>query len=262
MPFIIEIDNIHWRRGDELILRNICWRVRNGEHWALLGLNGSGKTTLLNMITGYLWPTEGHVAVLGHRFGTVDLRELRKRIGWVSSSFQERIHPREKALDVVLSGLYASIGLFEHPDPASVDKALELMESLGCRHTADRAYTTCSHGEKQKLLIARALMAEPQLLILDEPCTGLDFVARESLLHDIAELGRRPGGPTLLYVTHHVEEIVPEFTHTLLLRNGGIAGKGPTADVLTDDIVSAAFGVPVRVHRNGERTMISMGADA
>src|SRR5690625_3713853 len=191
LPFVIEIENVHWHRGEDWILNNIDWSVRSGEHWALLGLNGSGKTTLLNMITGYIWPTEGRVSVLGHRFGTVDLRELRKRIGWVSSSFQERIHPRENALEVVLSGLCASIGLYEEPDAASVEKALELMASLGCRHTAHRAYTTCSHGEKQKLLIARALMAEPDLLILDKPCTGLDFVARESLLNDIAELARR-----------------------------------------------------------------------
>lgn len=256
MSTVIAVENVFWERGSEAILREVSWTVRRGEHWALLGLNGSGKTTLLNIVSGYLWPSKGRVTVLGRPYGTVDLRMLRKRIGWVSSAFQERLDPGESALRVVISGLHASIGLYETPLPDQVGRALELMESLGCGHVARRPYATCSHGEKQKLLIARALMADPELLILDEPCTGLDFVSRESLLRTVAELARREDGPTLVYVTHHPEEIVPEFTHTLLLRNGEVAAAGATDKVLTTDVLSAAFGVPVRVTREAGRTSV------
>lgn len=259
LSHVIEIENVHWRRNESDILRGIHWNVRAGEHWALLGLNGSGKTTLLNMVTGYVWPTEGRISVLGHRYGNVDLRELRKRIGWVSSAFQQRIAPHESGLDVVVSGHYASIGLFERPTTQLIRRAGRLMESLGCHHTAERPYGACSHGEKQKLLIARALMADPELLILDEPATGLDFVSRESLLESIRDLACRPDGPTLVYVTHHIEEIVPEFSHTLLLRDGAVAAQGPTADVLTDDVLSDAFGLPVHVRRQRERSWLILG---
>lgn len=250
---VIDVQNVHWTRNGTDILHDITWTVAEGQHWALLGLNGSGKTTLLNIVTGYVWPTQGHVSVLGHRYGTVDLRQLRTRIGWVSSSFQEKIHPRESGLNVVISGLHASIGLYEKPKAEHVERALHLMESLGCHATARQPYATCSHGEKQKLLIARALMAEPDLLILDEPCTGLDFVSRESLLHTIAGLARQPDGPTLLYVTHHVEEILPELTHTLLLRQGTIVAQGRTKDVLHGATLSEAFCTPVDVQRHGNR---------
>lgn len=258
MPNIVEVEDVSWQRERKLILGNVNWTVRNGEHWALLGLNGSGKTTLLNMITGYIWPMEGQISVLGHRYGAVDLREMRKRIGWVSSSFQERIHPNENTLDLVISGLHASIGLFEKPTNATVQKAVNLMRSLGCAHVVDREYETCSHGEKQKLLIARALMASPELLILDEPCNGLDFLSRESLLRSIAQLIQQQNAPTLLYVTHHVEEILPEFTHTLLLREGTVFAAGTTKDVLTSERLSDLFETPVQVDWRNERAWLSL----
>lgn len=253
---IIDIEGVYWERDGKSILNNVRWRVTRGEHWALLGLNGSGKTTLLNIVSGYVWPTAGRVSVLGHEYGSVDLRELRKRIGWVSSAFEERLDHRDKALHVVVSGLHASIGLFEKPAPDQLEHALRLMEGLDCRHVAHRPYATCSHGEKQKVLIARALMAEPELLILDEPCTGLDFVARESLLQTVARLARAEDGPTLVYVTHHPEEIVPEFTHTLLLRSGTVTAQGWTEQVLTGAALSEAFGVSVQVIREGGRRWV------
>lgn len=255
---VIDVHGVVWERDHRRILDEIYWTVRQGEHWALLGRNGSGKTTLLSMITGYIWPMQGHISVFGHRYGTVDLRELRKRIGWVSSAFQERIHPYELAVNVVISGIHASIGLLDEPTPAHKAKALEIMETLGCAHVARREYRTCSHGEKQKLLIARALMASPELLILDEPCTGLDFVARQSLLNGIAALTRRADAPTLLYVTHHVEEIFPELSHTLLLRDGRIVAQGPTHETLTDEHLSAMYGVPVQLRWHHARPWLAL----
>lgn len=258
METVIEVNDVSWEREQKLVLNNVNWTVHKGEHWAILGLNGSGKTTLLSMITGYVWPMKGYITVFGHRYGTVDLRELRKRIGWVSSSFQERIHPNETALHLVISGLHASIGLFERPTPAHVDKALHLMTTLGCAHLVHHEYRTCSHGEKQKLLIVRALMASPELLILDEPCTGLDFVSRQSLLKSIANVVNQADAPTILYVTHHVEEIFPGLTHTLLLRDGTVFASGITNEVLTDECLSALYGIPVRVSWQNERAWLSL----
>ncbi|KKO51723.1 ABC transporter ATP-binding protein [Paenibacillus sp. DMB20] len=258
MSNIIEVKDVLWGRDQKIILNNINWTIRKGEHWAILGLNGSGKTTLLNMITGYIWPTKGQISVLGHRYGTVDLREMRKRIGWVSSSFQERIHPNEKTQHLVISGLHASVGLFEKPTEENIQKAAHLMETLGCAHLFDRQYQTCSQGEKQKLLIARALMASPELLILDEACNGLDFLSRESLLQSIVNLTNQEDAPTLLYVTHHVEEILPEFTHSLLLRRGTVFGSGRTTEVLTSEQLSALFETPVQVSWQNKRAWLSL----
>lgn len=258
MPNIIEIKDVMWRREDKVIVQDINWTIEKGEHWALLGLNGSGKTTILNMITGYIWPTRGQISVLGRRYGTVDLRDMRKRIGWVSSSFQERIHPNELAEHLVISGLHASIGLYEKPTEEHHAEARRLMETLGCSHLAGRRYQTCSQGEKQKLLIARALMASPELLILDEACNGLDFLSRESLLRSIADLTRQEGAPTLLYVTHHVEEILPEFTHALLLRRGTVFAAGRTEGVITSEQLSALFETPVQVAWANQRAWLSL----
>lgn len=257
MSTIIEVKDVLWRREQKIILHDMNWTVRKGEHWAVLGLNGSGKTTLLNMITGYIWPTQGQISVLGHRYGTVDLREMRKRIGWVSTSFQERIHANEKTQHLVISGRHASVGLFDKPTEEDTEKALHLMNTLGCGHLVDRLYQTCSQGEKQKLLIARALMASPELLILDEASNGLDFLSRESLLQSIATLTQQENAPTLLYVSHHVEEILPEFTHTLLLRKGTVFAEGNTRDVLTSDQLSALFETPVQVSWKNERAWLS-----
>lgn len=258
MSHIVQLNDVFWRRGQQNILQNINWNVRPGEHWAIVGLNGAGKTSLLNLLTGYTWPTKGTVSVLGKRYGTVDVREMRKRIGWVSSSFQQRIPPNQYSLDLVISGLHASIGLFKDPTKAHIRKALDLMETLGCAHLADRQYETASNGEKQKLLIARALMADPELLILDEACNGLDFLSRESLLQSVAALTRQPEAPTLLYVTHHIEEILPEFTHTLLLREGEIFAAGPTPEVLTTDSLTDLFRTPVHVSWRNDRAWLSL----
>ncbi|MUG66312.1 ATP-binding cassette domain-containing protein [Paenibacillus campinasensis] len=254
----LELDNVTWRREQKTVLTDVNWMVRNGEHWAVLGLNGSGKTTILNMINGYIWPTSGTVSVLGHRFGTVDLRELRKSIGWVSSSLQERIRPNESTLDVVISGKHASIGLYQKVEESDREKAEQLMKEFNCHHLLGRTYETCSQGEKQKLLIARALMASPRLLILDEACNGLDFLSREALLSSITALATRPDAPTLLFVTHHIEEILPVFSHSLLIRRGSIFGQGRSRDMLTSNNLSEFFETPVEVAWQQERAWLSI----
>lgn len=255
---VIELNGVSWKRENRMILEQIDWKVRQGEHWAVLGLNGSGKTTLLNMINGYIWPTKGQVSVLGHPFGTIDLRELRKSIGWVSSSLQERIQPALKAQHVVISGKYASIGLFEKPTEEDFARAERLMARLGCDHLIDSTYQTCSQGEKQKLLIARALMASPKLLILDEATNGLDFLSREALLENVAELASEPDGPTLLMVTHHIEEVLPAFGRTLLIRRGRVFAQGFSRDVLSSDLLSAFFETTVQVRWQNDRAWLSV----
>ncbi|MGX1829788.1 ABC transporter ATP-binding protein [Paenibacillus taichungensis] len=253
---IIDVQHVTWKRGPITLLNDVSWRVNEGEHWALLGLNGSGKTTLLNMITGYLWPTEGTISVLGHRYGDVDLRELRKSIGWVSSSLQEKLYGTDRTQYVVISGKHATIGLYDKLSDEDLDQARELMQTLGCQHLWDREYRTCSQGEKQKLLIARALMANPRVLILDEPCNGLDLFSRERLLESISELTQKPDTPSLIYVTHHTEEILPVFSHSLLLRRGEIVNSGLTSELMNRDVLSNFFEAPVDVDRHGERVYV------
>lgn len=179
--------------------------------------------------------------MLDHRFGDVDLRELRKRIGWVSTSLQQKLYGNQTALNIVLSGKFATIGLYDKTNEEDQKQAEELMEFLDCSSLVSRTYDTLSQGQRQKVLIARALMVNPDLLILDEPCTGLDIFAREQLLQMIEKITKQPGGPTLLYVTHHIEEITPCFTHTLLVKSGEIYKGDETVNCLQSDVLSDFF---------------------
>ncbi|RUT36001.1 ABC transporter ATP-binding protein [Paenibacillus zeisoli] len=257
MEHIIEMKNVSWFREGKTVLKGVNWTVSKGENWALLGLNGSGKTTLLNMLNGYIWPTQGEISVLGEKFGEVDIRHLRRSIGWVSSSLQEKLYGNEKAEDLVVSGKFASIGLYEKPSAEDYNRAKQLMEQLRCSHLAGRSYQTCSQGEKQKLLIARALMGSPKLLILDEAANGLDFISKEGLLDSIEELSKQPDAPHLLYVTHHTEEILPIFSKTLLIRRGEVFASGYTKEVLENESLSEFFEMPVHVLWNQDRAWLS-----
>jgi iron complex transport system ATP-binding protein len=258
MENIIEVAGVSLMRDGKKLLSDIHWTVKKGEHWAVLGLNGSGKTTLLNMINGYIWPTKGSIKVLGKAFGKTSLPELRKSIGWVSSSIQERIPRNQLARDVVISGKYASIGLYEAVDAQDEEKALRLMEQLHCAALFSRAYEHCSQGERQKLLIARALMAEPRILILDEPCNGLDLFAREILLESVEELAKDKHGPTLVYVTHHPEEISPAFQKTLLIRNGEVFRQGRTSEMIEKQVLSRFFEHEIQVEWRGNRALFQV----
>ncbi|MCC6418157.1 MAG: ATP-binding cassette domain-containing protein [Gemmataceae bacterium] len=346
MPPIIDLTDIDYTREGNCILRGVSWCIHAGQHWALLGANGSGKTSLLKVVTGYEWPTEGEVHVLGRRFGECDLRELRRHVGWVSSSLEHQFPPHNRALDVVLSGFDASIGTYREMTAAEHDIARAALAHLGIASLAERPYRLCSQGDQQRVLIARALVNHPSLLILDEPCSGLDPAARESFLEDLSMLvtpkqhtaspapkppapaptrattaprasgsptdsvlveprervnsltttspkdppspqakervnlltprpllpndfpslqpeervnvltptpdplshpayAATPPAPTIIYVTHHVEELRPWISHTLLLRQGRALAQGPTRDVLTSANLSATFNMPL-----------------
>ncbi|WP_042159702.1 ABC transporter ATP-binding protein [Paenibacillus gorillae] len=253
---MIDVRNVTWIRDDSTILHDVSWQVESGEHWCIVGLNGSGKTTLLNMINGYIWPTRGQLSVLGHTFGEFDLRELRKSIGWVSSSLQQRLYGSETALNIVLSGKFATIGLYDDFLQEDLTKAYSLLQLLGCEKLTNRRYDTFSQGERQRVLIARALMASPKLLILDEPCTGLDVFARELLLNMVDNITKQPDAPTLLFVTHHVEEIMPVFKKTLLIKEGKIFRAGDTLDLLNTELLSDFFDAPLDVERRNNRTWL------
>ena len=255
---ILDAQLISLKRSGETILNKVNWQINEGEHWSLMGLNGSGKTTLLNMINGYIWPSEGQMTVLDQKFGKSDLRELRKRIGWVSSSFQEKLHTDNNALQIVLSGAFASIGLYDRPNDQEIEKATDLLLDFGCGRYMERPYQSLSQGERQKVLIARALMAEPELLILDEPCTGLDLFSREHLLDVISQVASQTGGPTLIYVTHHVEEILPCFSHTLLLKKGEVYQSGLSSNVLTSETLTQFFGTTLKLEERRERKWLSI----
>lgn len=255
---VIDVRDVSIIRDSIYILKDINWKVKKGEHWAILGLNGSGKTTLLNMISGYMLPSKGEVRVLGKTFGRYDLRELRKSIGWVSSALKEKLYGNESAEDIVISGKYASIGLLNTPTKEDKKRAIDLLDKLSSSHLAHRVYKTLSQGEKQRILIARGLMSSPKLLILDEPCTGLDIFAKDQLLNDIENFSNHSDSPTLIYVTHHIEEILPIFNHTLLMRRGEIHSLGPTSEILTDENLSDFFETKIKCHRKNERFIFEL----
>lgn len=259
MTKIIEMTNVTWKRQGKEILHHMNWQVNKNEHWAVLGLNGAGKTTLLNMVNGYIWPTTGEVSVLGNKFGKTDIHQLRRSIGWVSSSFGEKVNGRHVAEDIVVSGKFAAVGLvFADPIEADFEQAREWMKLLGVEYTYGRPYEKCSHGEKQKILIARGLMANPKLLILDEPTNGLDFIAREELLATIDRIATQKNAPTIIFVSHHIEEVLPIFTHTLLLKEGTVFAKGLRNEVLTSDNLSRLYGKNIEVDWRRDRAWMTL----
>ncbi|SIS80900.1 ABC transporter ATP-binding protein [Alicyclobacillus vulcanalis] len=258
---ILSVSDVTWIRNQQTILDGVSFEVQEGQHWALIGLNGSGKTSLLQMITAYQWPTRGQVCVLGQRYGRVDVREVRKRIGWVSYALLQRVERdagSDPVIDVIASGTFSSIGLWERLEPEHWERAHALAEKLGLRHLGSRPFHTLSQGEKQRVLIARALMSEPALLILDEPCTALDVRAREDVLNSLDAMAKGPDAPALLYVTHHIEEILPAITHVLALEGGRVAACGEKRTVLTDDVLSRVFHVPVRTVWQGDRVFLTV----
>lgn len=261
-PHWISLEEVTFARNRRLILDRVSWSVDRSDHWVVFGANGSGKTTLLRLLAGYHWPTRGSITVLGEKFGHTDLRELRKRIGWVGSFLQEQIPSSQRPLDIIVSGKYASIGIFETPGEDDYRQARDLAGELKCGDILDLPYGVLSQGEKQRLLIARALVHEPRLLILDEPCAGLDLVAREKLLRTLADLGSSPNSPTMIFVTHHVQEIIPVFTHVFLLKEGRCLAQGKKEDVLRSDLLSRTFGISIEVKAEGNRYLAVVSLDS
>lgn len=250
---ILEVRDLRVTRGDTPILRGVNWRVEPDQHWVVLGANGSGKTSLLKALTGFLSPTAGEISLLGQIYGDSDWRALRLHLGVVTSAFGASIPPSETARDTVVSGKYAQLDLWHAGTRADRVAADKLLRFAGLAYLANREWAYLSQGERQRVLIARALMARPRLLILDEPCAGLDPVARRRFLGFMEKLARHrgPHATSLVLVTHHVEEITPAFTHALLLRAGRVLAAGPRRTVLTSARLSSAFGTPLRLVRRG-----------
>lgn len=235
------------------ILHNINWEVKRGERCFILGANGAGKTTLVRMLMGYAWPIYGAtVEVLGKRFGTINLQELRKQIAWVSPLMHQWMGDREwTGREMVLSGPDATIGLYREPTEAEEQKAAALMQSLRAEHLMERTVVTMSSGEQVKVLIARALMTNPQLMILDEPSVYLDIAGREFLLHTIEELAATRPDLTIIFITQRIEDILPVFSRGMILRQGNILSYGSRDEVLTEPNLRAAFDLDIRLIRSG-----------
>ncbi|MFI7576325.1 ABC transporter ATP-binding protein [Micromonospora sp. NPDC049497] len=251
---VVSLDGVGVRRSGTALLHDVDWRVELDERWVVLGPNGAGKTTLLNLAAGRLHPTVGTAHVLGERIGRTDVTELRTRIGLSTAALAERLPADERVTDVVVTAAWSVVGRFrESYDPGDEARARALLGQLGVAALADRTYGTLSEGERKRVQIARALMTDPELLLLDEPAAGLDLGGREDLVARLADLAYDPDAPALVLVTHHVEEIPPGFTHALLLREGGVVAQGLLADTLTGDNLSKTFGLPLLVERHGDR---------
>ncbi|MHC4120070.1 MAG: ABC transporter ATP-binding protein [Planctomycetota bacterium] len=255
-PAILDIRNVSYRIGDRLILDRISWRLKEGEHWVVLGPNGAGKTSLLRIACGYIWANAGGEIYRKGR-ALVNLRELRESIGWVTISLTDQIPPGEIVARTVVSGKYAQLGLREFagqkPDDADFDRARRYLDEMGCADICRQPFGTLSQGEKQRVLIARARMARPLLLILDEPCAGLDPGGRELLLATIQNLAATQREMGLILVTHHVEEIMPVFEKVLVLAEGRIIENGPTKEVICPELIHRLYGVSTTIKRAAGR---------
>src|SRR4051794_3813295 len=251
---VVHLRGVGVRRGDATLLQDVFWRVRAGQRWAVIGANGAGKTTLLQVVAAVLVPTEGAATLLGEEVTEADLDELQTRIGWASAAVADRLQATTRVLDVVMTAAHASLSRGEETYEAyDEDRARGLLNQLGCRALVDREFGTLSEGERKRVQIARALMTDPELLLLDEPAAGLDLGAREALLRRLSRLARDPKAPSMIMVTHHVEEIPIGFTHALLLKAGRVIGAGPLASVLTGPQLSATFGLPLVVEQRDGR---------
>lgn len=249
---LIDMSGVFLRRGDKTILRDLTWRMRRGEHWAVIGANGSGKTTLLKIAGGTLFPSAGEVTVLGERFGRCDLLRLRQRVGWVGPALLGRMPPGERLWDIVASGFRATFGLVYEISPADGEKVETVLERVGLGGRGAAEFGVLSQGEQQRALFARSMLTSPELYILDEACSGLDLPAREVFL-GIADEVMAGGGAGMIMVTHHIEEISTGVTHALILKDGGALASGPVAGTITAEVLSEAFGMRIVVERRDGR---------
>jgi iron complex transport system ATP-binding protein len=246
MSAVLELADVTVRRGRATLLDRVTWVVKDGERWVVLGPNGAGKTTLLQVAAAQLHPTSGAVGILGELLGTVDVFELRPRIGVSSAAVAERIPREERVRDLVVSASYAVLGRWnEEYDDLDHARAEGLLREVGVTHLADRTFGTLSEGERKRVQIARALMTDPELLLLDEPGGGLDLGGREDLVSTLSVLAYDPASPATVLVSHHVEEIPPGFTHVLMLRDGRVVAAGPIEETLDASALSATFGMPL-----------------
>ncbi len=251
---VLRLHGVGVRHEELMLLRDVDWTVRAEESWVVVGPNGAGKTTLLQVAAAMLAPTEGSAEILGEQLGERDPAELRARIGFASAAVADQVPPGEKVIDLVLTAAYGILRRQEEDyESGDLSRAAELLDALGCAHLIRRPFATLSEGERKRVQIARALMADPELLLLDEPAAGLDLGGREDLLRRIAALAVDPRAPMMVLVTHHVEEVPPGFTHAMLLRRGTVLAAGPVRQVFTEPNLSRCFGVPLIVEQRDER---------
>ncbi len=251
---IISMEHVSLRREDNQILDDVHLHIEQGEHWVILGRNGSGKTTLLEMMNGYMFPSQGRIEVLGNLYGQCDVREVRKEIGYISQTLIEKLTLRDPVWEVVATGAFAFLRFYQTIPDEVKTRALNLLDDMGFAKLANHPLGTLSQGERKKVMLARSLMADPKLLIMDEPCAGLDLYEREKMLAEIDQLRQR--NITVVYVTHHVEEIMPLFTHVALIREGRIAAAGNKHDVLTQDTIKHTYDIPVDIQWDHDRPWI------
>ena len=252
---ILYYGNVTFVREGRKILKGVDWQVNKGENWAFLWLNGSGKSTLLGMIPAYIFPTSGEVRVFGHKFGNYSWKKIKNRIGFVSSTlnnFSSTLNA-EKLEDVVISGKFSSIGIYDEVTDEDRKKADKIIEDFRISYIKNNRFGTLSQGEQRRTLLARAFMNEPDLLILDEPCSGLDVTSKEYFLKVLEENSKNENAIPFIYVTHQIEEIMPSVTHVALLHDGKILAKGPKKDILTDELLSKMFNLNVKIIWENER---------
>ena len=251
---LIDFRGVTFARGGRTLVGPVDWRVELDERWVIIGPNGAGKTTLVRMAAAEEFPSSGEAWVLGEKIGRTDMRDLRAGIGISSSAVAHRIPDREKVGDLVVSAGYAILGRWrEEYDEQDFDRANDILEELGALHLRDRSWGTLSEGERKRVMVARALMIDPELLILDEPTAGMDLGGREDLVAYLAQLAMDPDAPATVMITHHVEEIPQGFTHALLLDEGEVVAQGLFDDVMTSENLSKAFHQPIQLDRVGER---------
>ena len=252
---IIDLQNVSYRKNGKMILDGVNWQVEDGEHWIILGLNGSGKTTLLNLINGYIFPVYGGSAnVLGYQFGNCPIADLRKHIGWISNSLAQNIPVNDTPLEIILSGKFASIGLWDKVSDEDVSKAEGIMEKLGIMKLRDRTYGSLSQGEKQKVIIGRALISDPDIIIFFFFCNGLDIFAKKDLYNLIEKLAQDK--KSIFFVTHNTDEILPIFNKALLLKNGQVHSKGDLKTVIQQENLQDFYGSDVDVFERNNRFFI------
>ncbi|MEY3148828.1 MAG: hypothetical protein RL029_102 [Actinomycetota bacterium] len=260
MEPVLSLSNVEVHRSNKCILGPISWQVFEGEKWVILGPNGAGKTTLLQLAAALTHPTKGSVKILDEKMGAVDVFELRPRIGFTSSAMLELLPSDEKVIDVVLTSAYAIAGRWqEEYDLWDESRAKALLNVFGVRELGERYFGTLSEGEKKRVQISRALMADPEVLLLDEPAAGLDLGGREDILSRITAYTSEESAPVTIIVTHHIEEIPAGSTHALLLKEGRAAYSGPISEVLTADNLREVFGVNLKLHFDGNRYFATAG---
>lgn len=254
MTAVLALQNVTVVRGHHQLLKDVTWSVGEDERWVILGPNGAGKSTALRIAATRMFPSRGTVDVLGERMGKVNLAELRPAIGVTSAALGRDFNEGEKALDVVVSAAYGMTGRWrEHYDREDERRALSLLSQWGAGTLLSRTFGSLSEGERARVLIARALMSDPELMLLDEPAAGLDLAGREELVARLAELAASPLSPALVLVTHHLEEIPEGFTHVLMLRDGAVTAAGPLEETLTEANLEATFGLPLSLTKVGGR---------